>query len=119
MEYYSYDEIGRLTSAAGQGFRYDGFGNLYEKTGNAENRVAQLSSAKNQLGANFDAAGNELWHDAVQYDHDNRMMQAPKGMNGVEKYDYAADHKRVLRYRSAAPHEPEMTLWLGNMRLAT
>ena len=92
-ENYAYDEVGRLKSAGAQGFSYDGFGNLYEKTGiNAENRVGQLDSAKNQLGGTFDAAGNELWHPQVQYDYENRMTQAPRGVTSVEKYGYGADN---------------------------
>ena len=103
---YSYDSLNRLSSALatnnawGQGFGYDGFGNLTAKTALAGSVPTMSVSfdplTNHQNGVGYDANGNPT---GPSYDVENRMISG----NG-ETYSYDHAGKRVLKqYTIAAP----------------
>jgi RHS repeat-associated protein len=103
---YSYDSLNRLSSALatnnawGQGFGYDGFGNLTSKTALAGSVPTMSVSfdplTNHQNGVGYDANGNP---NGASYDVENRMISG----NG-ETYSYDHAGKRVLKqYTIAAP----------------
>jgi YD repeat-containing protein len=91
---YGYDTLGRLATASSaawnQSYTYDGFGNLYRKTGSTGtvDWAWMLNSEKNQTGS-FDAAGNAAGY---TWDADNRLLHDP----GYQKhYLYDLSSQRV------------------------
>ena len=99
---YTYDAVNRLATAGatngtwGQGFTYDGFGNLTGKTvtaGSAPTMSASFAWATNwQIGGTYDANGNPSGG-FLQYDVENRMMMGAGG----ETYVYDQAGKRVKK----------------------
>src|SRR6185369_8070708 len=97
---YSYDNLNRLAAAQtagtggwGQGFAYDGFGNLTGKTA-LKGSVPTLSVAfdgttNRVLGGSYDANGNPA---GAMYDVENRKVY--EGVYDVYAYDHAG--KRVM-----------------------
>ena len=98
---YGYDSLNRLTSAVastwGQGFQYDGFGNLTNKTalvGSVPVLSVSFDAATNhQVGVTYDANGNPSGYGAA-YDIENRMTSPPYI---VEGYSYDPAGKRVMK----------------------
>src|SRR6266496_1241316 len=104
---YQYDELNRLIKAEtadnpavpqwGQGFSYDGFGNLIEK------RVTKGSAPQMSLGAlrayYFDSKGNQTStadQTILTYDYENRMVRSTN--NGAltgNYYGYDPGNRRV------------------------
>jgi RHS repeat-associated protein len=106
---YQYDLLGRLTSAVttgpewGNGFVYDGFGNLLQKNvtkGSAPALSIQVDGATNRrVGVSYDANGNE---GSGPYDVENRLLQIRSGTtwNGTyDNYTYGADNRRMGQRR--------------------
>jgi YD repeat-containing protein len=105
---YQYDALKRLSSASstqgwGQGFVYDGFGNLTGKnalSGNPPVGYFATDPATNRLiGGNYDANGNYNSAPAGYgygnvYDVSNRMVQV-FGSYGSASYEYDPANKRV------------------------
>jgi hypothetical protein len=83
---YQYDSLGRLSSAVttgpewGNGFVFDGFGNLLQKTvtkGSAPALSIQVNGTTNrQVGVSYDANGNAA---PGPYDVENRLLEASSG----------------------------------------
>ena len=89
---YAYDALNRLISGVtsdnpnvtqwGQGFTYDGFGNLTGKSvtkGTAPYLSVGVDAATNRIvGYQYDANGNQTWSNTqtLGYDYDNRMVNA-------------------------------------------
>src|SRR6516164_576024 len=92
---YAYDALNRLANATagtwGQGFGYDGFGNLTAKTallGSVPVLSVSFDAATNhQAGVSYDANGNVMGY-LTAYDVENRMI-------GGYSYDHAG--KRVYK----------------------
>jgi RHS repeat-associated protein len=100
---YQYDSLNRLISAAtagtgagdwGQGYTYDGFGNMSAQTiikGSAPQYTRTINSAKNQIANwQYDGAGNVV-NDGTRtytYDAENRLLTAT-GASGQYAYDIA------------------------------
>jgi len=93
---YAYDSLNRLTSATAsgwnQGFVYDPFGNLTDKTGtNSWHGVPDATT--NHLGG-VDANGNALYSPAgasLAYDAENRLISA----GPATPYAYDGQNKRI------------------------
>jgi YD repeat-containing protein len=105
---YAYDSLNRLISANGpgwgQGFGYDGFGNLTAKTvlaGSVPTFSGAFDAATNrQAGVSYDANGNQLTDRAgaasLQYDVENRLVFARNGWSSPGWwYGYDPDNRRV------------------------
>jgi RHS repeat-associated protein len=107
---YTYDVLGRLTRAEtagaewGQGFVYDGFGNLTQKNvvkGSALAMSLVVNGATNRVaGWTYDANGNvtqspQGWY---SYDAANRLVWAQSAA-GTEAYGYAGNNQRVWKKR--------------------
>ena len=86
---YTYDSLNRLatasTSAWGQSFTYDGFGNLTDKNvtaGSAPTLHITVDPTNNRIStANYDLNGNLLYYQAgnsYTYDQENRDLTAAK-----------------------------------------
>lgn len=117
---YQYDVLSRLTAANAQQwtqqYTYDGFGNLYKKTGTGlaaswnVDYTSSLVSSKNQIGTH-DANGNPT---GLSFDVDNRLS-AQSGWTG---FGYAPDNKRVVRVKPEGGGQyKEITFYSGNRRL--
>lgn len=104
---YQYDSLKRLSSATssqgwGQGFSYDGFGNLTAKnalSGNPPVGSYGVDASTNRLtGASYDANGNQLsapyGYVNAAYDVANRLTTAT--LNGTANYEYDPSNKRGL-----------------------
>jgi RHS repeat-associated protein len=107
---YQYDALNRLASAVttdnasvpqwGQGFSYDGFGNLTGKTvlkGSAPVLSVGVDAATNRLmGYSYDANGNQLSSgtQTLAYDYENRITSTASGNAGA-MYGYDPDNRRV------------------------
>jgi RHS repeat-associated protein len=109
---YAYDALNRLISAVtsdngqvpqwGQGFVYDGFGNLTDKNvtkGSAPEMHVTFSYLTNrQNGATYDANGNQLTdlqgYNTLSYDGSNRLATA---LGGGIAYGYDPDNRRVYQ----------------------
>jgi len=114
---YQYDSLNRLTlaqttnsSAWGQAFVYDGFGNLYQKNvtqGSAPTLSVSVNAATNQIsGQGYDANGNTVGTSGsypviYAYDVENRMVSVNFTQNtgGVPSVLYAYDsgNRRVWK----------------------
>jgi RHS repeat-associated protein len=109
---YTYDSLQRLISAVttdpswGQGYTYDGFGNLTGKTqikGYAPQGNWFVDASTNRVSGNYDPNGNLLTATGggnYTYDVDNRLVVAPFYTNGgytPEIYAYAPDNKRIYK----------------------
>ena len=100
---YQYDALKRLSAASstqgwGQGFSYDGYGNLTGKTalsGNPPVGSYPADPATNRLvGAGYDANGNT----GGTYDVANRMVLF-QGSSGQGLFEYDAGNKRVFQQK--------------------
>jgi RHS repeat-associated protein len=119
---YQYDSLARLSSAGSphwtQAYTYDGFGNMYKKTGTglaaawAWDATASLNSAKNQFGS-YDANGNPV---GASFDVENRMTGT-----WYHSLGYAPDNKRVARVKDlgSGEYEVDISFYSGNNRLGT
>ena len=100
---YTYDALNRLSGATagtwGQGFAYDGFGNLTEKTatlGSVPTLSVSFDAATNrQTGQSYDANGNLLTTQWDVFDVENRMISQGPGPAATYGYDHAG--KRVQK----------------------
>ena len=104
----SYDALNRLILAQttgtsstswGQGFSYDGFGNLYQKTGTgtAPSQTIGVDPATNRTSlAGYDANGNVLSSGTANltYDVENRNVSVNGGTTG---YAYDSGNRRVWK----------------------
>jgi RHS repeat-associated protein len=94
---YGYDMLGRLTSAGStawnQTYTYDGFSNLYRKTGSTGTMdwSGSLNAEKNQIGS-YDMAGNVLGY---TWDADNRLIYNPAYQ---KYYVYDLSNQRVIEF---------------------
>ncbi len=97
---YTYDALNRLSGATagtwGQGFSYDGFGNLMGKTatlGSVPTLSVSFDAATNRMtGQSYDASGNVMILPGDTYDVENRVIT-----NGVGSYGYDHAGKRVVK----------------------
>jgi YD repeat-containing protein len=97
---YTYDALNRLSGATagtwGQGFSYDGFGNLTGKTatlGSVPTLSVSFDAATNRMtGQSYDANGNVMMLPGDTYDVENRVIT-----NGVGSYGYDHAGKRVVK----------------------
>ena len=97
---YTYDALNRLSGATagtwGQGFSYDGFGNLTGKTatlGSVPTLSVSFDAATNRMtGQSYDANGNVMILPGDTYDVENRVIT-----NGVGSYGYDHAGKRVVK----------------------
>jgi RHS repeat-associated protein len=112
---YQYDALNRLISAVttdnpnvtqwGQGFTYDGFGNLREKTvtkGSAPVLSVGVSAATNRVdGYSYDANGNQLQSNTqtLSYDYENRAVTFDNRDSTGTAAGYDADNRRVYSAR--------------------
>ena len=106
---YTYDALNRLTLAEtagsggwGQGFGYDGFGNLTAKTatkGSVPVLSVSFDGTTNRLvGGGYDANGNGLGYGVV-FDVENRMVG--QTLNGLgTRWVYDPSGKRVFQDRT-------------------
>jgi len=108
---YTYDALKRLATAAtvstawGQAYSYDGFGNLTAKTvtqGTGSNLAQAYDPSTNHAIANsgltYDADGNTYFAgQSTGYDGENRLAQ-----QGAESYWYDPSGKRVLETNSSS-----------------
>ncbi len=108
---YAYDALNRLISGVtsdnpnvtqwGQGFTYDGFGNLTGKSvtkGSAPYLSVGVDATTNRIvGYQYDANGNQTWSNTqtLGYDYDNRMVNADNRNYTGSRYGYDPDNKRV------------------------
>jgi RHS repeat-associated protein len=104
---YAYDSLNRLASATssvnpgwGQGFTYDGFGNLTNVSvtkGSAPTLSATYSASTNRRTTDTaDANGNIFQNGITAYDVANRVARA--NISGGEvRYSYGPGNKRVWR----------------------
>ena len=108
---YAYDALNRLISGVtsdnpnvtqwGQGFTYDGFGNLTGKSvtkGTAPYLSVGVDATTNRIvGYQYDANGNQTWSNTqtLGYDYDNRMVNADNRNSTGSRYGYDPDNKRV------------------------
>ena len=111
---YTYDALNRLTLAEtagsggwGQGFGYDGFGNLTEKTatkGSVPVLSVSFDGTTNRLvGGGYDANGNGLGFGVV-FDVENRMVG--QTLNGLgTRWVYDPSGKRVFQQNVYAQME--------------
>ncbi len=85
----------------GQGFTYDGFGNLTGKSvtkGSAPYLSVGVDATTNRIvGYQYDANGNQTWSNTqtLSYDYDNRMVNADNRNYTGSQYGYDPDNKRV------------------------
>ena len=118
---YTYDSLKRLTALGGakiQNYSYDGWGNLYSKTGDGSTFTVNIDSGTNRPyggGICYDANGNLLstisqCAPEYVYDMKNRLVKVAVSSNGMtdvsghvdlsaELYFYTADNKRVTTVR--------------------
>ena len=114
---YTYDSLKRLTALGGakiQSYSYDGWGNLYSKTGDGSTFTVNIDSGTNRPyggGICYDLNGNLLstvsqCAPEYVYDMKNRLVKVAVSSNGMtdgsghvdlsaELYFYTADNKRV------------------------
>jgi RHS repeat-associated protein len=117
---YQYDSLQRLISAAttpasdnqypslawGQGFVYDGFGNLTQKTalkGSVPTLSITVDQTTNRLAGTYDQNGN-LTNDGTNsygYDIENRMVSVNTGTF----YAYDPNNRRVFKQTSSGAQE--------------
>ena len=108
---YTYDALNRLIAAStaaasdavttpwGQGFGYDGFGNLTAKSvtkGSAPVMSVAVNPLTNRITGNYDANGNLLSLPAGgtgTYDAENRLVAVPGAT-----YGYDGGNKRIWRW---------------------
>ena len=113
---YTYDSLNRLISAVttaasdqvttpwGQGFNYDGYGNLTAKTvlkGSVPTLSVAVDPTTNRIAGNYnyDANGNLLTAPTgggLYYDAENRLIQAQINYVGTFYYDYDPNNKRIV-----------------------
>ena len=118
---YTYDSLKRLTALGGakiQNYSYDGWGNLYSKTGDGSTFTVNIDASTNRPtggGTCYDFNGNlvsTITHCAAEYVYDmkNRLVTVAHSSNGTtdgsghvdlsaEMYFYTADNKRVTTVR--------------------
>jgi len=116
---YTYDPLMRLASVSGQvnqAYSYDGWGNLYSRTGTGQNFNLYVDAAKNRLldqlppavpGIYYDANGNMISmtggrdNPDFAYNINNRLVwsHTSQGDRSSETYVYTADNKRVSTVR--------------------
>ena len=101
---YSYDSLKRLASATstgwGQGFTYDGFGNLtakYAISGNPPVGNYPADPATNRLYAGYDANGNQTSFGS--YDVSNRMISTNVNASGQAFFEYDAYNERIYQQK--------------------
>jgi len=109
---YQYDSLNRLTLAQttsgssttwGQGFVYDGFGNLYQKNvtqGSAPTMSVTVDPTTNRIsGQGYDANGNGLgaYPMYLGYDVENRVSVAGQYNTPQVLYAYDSGNRRVWR----------------------
>ena len=113
---YVYDSLNRLSSVGGakvQTYSYDGWGNLYSKTGDGQNFTLGVDASTNRLtgsGICYDPNGNMTgggggcpngiyYPGDFVYDMSNRLVQAVSAQDpsrgGRERYWYTPDNQRV------------------------
>jgi RHS repeat-associated protein len=107
---YAYDSLNRLISAVttaasdqvatpwGQGFSYDGFGNLTAKTvlkGSAPSLSIYVDPGTNRANASgsYDANGNAYQYPGMAYDVENRLVSVSSCCS-TTGYGYDAQNKR-------------------------
>ncbi len=125
---YAYDTLNRLatagTSAWGQSYAYDGFGNLTDITstlGTTPEWHVAYSASTNRAGSDCsDANGNIVIVgsgcsalSAYSYDVENRIIFSGVGTVPTVEYAYAPDNKRVWRgvWTSGSRTTDEVTFW--------
>ena len=100
---YTYDSLNRMIGASstggwGEGYTFDPFGNLLDKTvtaGSAPSLSVTVNQATNQLnGTTYDANGNNTAGGAYLYDIENRLNELPAQGGGIA-YGYDARNKRI------------------------
>jgi RHS repeat-associated protein len=115
---YQYDSLQRLLSASttagsppwSQSYGYDGFGNLTSKAGS--NWTVEVATNR-VTGLTYDANGNQIpVPGTTSYDVANRMNVG----DGTEHYGYAADNRRVWKWKVGSTEE--VTFWGPGGRLA-
>ena len=101
---YQYDALNRMIQASSSSgwseqYGYDGFGNLYSKTGNGSAplsaTVDQTSNCIRMTGITCDANGNQIYNGIV-YDAENRLVTPPGAPTTVYAYD--AQNKRFFTW---------------------
>jgi RHS repeat-associated protein len=130
---YTYDALNRLASATatssawGQSYSYDGFGNLTGQTvtvGSAPSYSASPNASTNAVGS-ADANGNYIGYIPgtylyPAYDVMNRMVSI--GYGNTIAYSYAPGNKRVWRglWTSGSLTTDELTFWsVSGQKLGT
>ena len=120
---YTYDSLNRLSSATagtwGQGFGYDGFGNLTSKTatlGSVPVLSVSFDPATNrQVGQSYDANGNLMTTLYDVFDVENRMIT-----QGNQGTSYAYDHAGKRIRKSYYPATDEYYFYgINGQKLAT
>jgi RHS repeat-associated protein len=127
---FEYDAVGHLSAAETGSWRvecdYDGFGNLQSqqpKKGRTPALSAMHDPATNWLlsdDTSYDANGNivRLPFLSMNYDTENRIIQATDSLNGTERYAYDPMNRRV--WRQLPGGEEQVCLYdLGSQLLAT
>jgi YD repeat-containing protein len=114
---YQYDSLQRLISASttagtpwSQSYGYDGFGNLTSKAGS--NWTVEVATNR-VTGLTYDANGNQIpVPGTTSYDVSNRMNVG----DGTEHYGYAANNRRVWKWKVGSTEE--VTFWGPSGRMA-
>ena len=125
---YTYDALNRLASANatngiwGQGFTYDGFGNLTQKVvtqGAAPTLSVAFDPATNrQAGIPYDSNGNMAVYGSA-YDGENRLLASYVG-GYPWNYEYDPQGRRVLKTNASSGNQGEMYFYgIGGQKLAT
>ena len=100
---YVYDSLNRLGSATGSnwgnGYVYDGFGNLLQKNvtkGSAPTLTQTVNAATNHItGRSYDGNGNDVTGSYVNYDFLNRMTMYQGTY--LNEYAYDASNRRIYK----------------------
>ena len=107
---YSYDALGRVTSAVttgpewGLSFGYDGFGNKVSQTvvkGSAPAMTIGVDGNNRVIGHSYDAAGFPVAvpgsFTSLNWDSVGRLLSAAVTGGGTDTYAYDAENRRVWR----------------------
>jgi len=99
---YTYDALGRLSTAGTASYTYDGFGNRTGQTSPLMNLT--YNAANNRItttGYSYDNNGNLTGTPTLtmSYDVENRLVEAVHTQNGTERYRYSPSGQRVWKQK--------------------